>query len=216
MVNAKVIGELQPVVAEYSDDSRQLSLRFPEGDAVSGRVELGEPVTTRFFSLTMEDRLVTGPWSEAMSSYAGRSVRLVEAGREGGAVDRGADGAASLISRASLGRLASVASADSVDARRFRMLIEVDGVAAHGEDAWVGRRLRVGGAVISFGGHVGRCLVTSRDPDTGTVDLPTLELLEGYRKGLPTTEPLAFGIYGRVVSPGEVAIGDAVSVQDGG
>ena len=119
-----------------------------------------------------------------------------------GAVDRGAGGTASLISRASLDRLAMVAEADSIDARRFRMLIEVDGVAAHAEDAWVGRRVRVGEAVVRFEGHVGRCLITSRDADTGTVDLPTLELLESYRKEFSSTEPLPFGIYGRVAVPG--------------
>jgi hypothetical protein len=31
-----------------------------------------------------------------------------------------------------------------VDVRRFRMLVEVDGVAAHAEDEWVGRTVRIG------------------------------------------------------------------------
>ncbi len=216
MVNAKILGELQPVVADYSDSDRRLSLRFPDGGVVEGSVVPGEPVTTRFFSRVREDRLVPGPWSEAMSEFAGRSLRLVEAVAAAGAVDRGAGGTASLISRASLDRLAMVAEADSIDARRFRMLIEVDGVDAHAEDAWVGRRVRVGEAVVRFEGHVGRCLITSRDADTGTVDLPTLELLESYRKELPSTEPLPFGIYGRVAVPGAVAVGDTVSVEDPG
>jgi uncharacterized protein YcbX len=162
----------------------------------------------------MEDRLVAGPWSEAMSAFAGRSLRLVEAGRPEGAVDRGGVGTVSLISRASLDRLAAVAGVDSVDARRFRMLIEVDGVPPNAEDEWVGQTVRVGQAVVRFNGHVGRCLITSRDPDTGAVTLPTLELLESYRKGLPTTDPLPLGVYGSVVSPGAVAVGDAVAVVD--
>jgi uncharacterized protein YcbX len=214
MVNAKILGELQPPIADYSESERRLSLRFPDGSVVDGSVELGEPVTTRFFSLTMEDRLVAGPWSEAMSAFAGRSLRLVEAGRPEGAVDRGGVGTVSLISRASLDRLAAVAGVDSVDARRFRMLIEVDGVPPNAEDEWVGRTVRVGQAVVRFNGHVGRCLITSRDPDTGAVTLPTLELLESYRKGLPTTDPLPLGVYGSVVSPGAVAVGDAVAVVD--
>jgi MOSC domain-containing protein len=216
MVNAKVVGELQPVVAEYSDADRRLSLSFPDGTVVAGTVADGSPVTVRFFSRVREDRLVSGPWSEAMSAFAGRSLRLVEAVAEAGAVDRGASGAASLVSRASLEQLSSVAGADSIDPRRFRMLIEIDGVPAHAEDEWVGGSVRVGEAVLRFEGHVGRCLITSRDPDTGKVDLPTLDLLASYRKELPTTEPLPFGIYGRVVTPGTIAVGDTVSVQDAG
>jgi uncharacterized protein YcbX len=93
------------------------------------------------------------------------------------------------------------------------MLIEVDGVAANHEDRWVGRRTRVGDALIAWGGHVGRCLITSRDPDTGEIDLPTLDLLGGYRGAVESTEPLPFGIYGRVVEPGTIAVGDALTLE---
>jgi hypothetical protein len=44
-------------------------------------------------------------------------------------------------------------------------------------------------------------------------DPPTLDLLRGYRGGLDTTEPLAFGVYGSVVEPGRVRVGDAVAPQ---
>ena len=49
------------------------------------------------------------------------------------------------------------------------MLFEIDGVEAHEEDRWVGTEVRVGAARVVFKGDVGRCAVTSRDPDTGTV-----------------------------------------------
>jgi uncharacterized protein YcbX len=138
-------------------------------------------------------------------------VALVDAGS---AVDRGHTGAVSLISRGSLRRLAEQAETDGIDVRRFRMLIEIDGVAPHEEDEWVGRRVRVGGAEIRFNGHVGRCLITSRDPDSGDPDLATLDLLGGYRRDLDTTEPLPFGIFGEVRTGGPVRIGDPVRVGD--
>ena len=72
---------------------------------------------------------------------------------------------------------------------------------------------RVGGATVRFAGHVGRCLITSRDPDTGQVDVPTLDILERYRSGLGTTEPLPFGIYGQVLEPGKVRVGDKVAAE---
>jgi len=214
MINSKIAGELQTVIADYSHGDRTLTLTLPDGRVVEGSVRLGDEVDVRFFSTQRTGRLVEGPWSEALSEVAGRPLRLVEPSSLGGGVDRGADGAVSLISRASLARLAEVGGVESLDARRFRMLIEIDGVDAHAEDAWVGNGLvRVGGAVVAFTGHVGRCLITSRDPESGAVDLPTLDLLGSYRGAgaIESTEPLPFGVWGRVVTPGTVSLGDEVS-----
>lgn len=206
MRNGKQIGNLQAVVA-LPEDGR-LRLEFPDGSAVEDEVELGDELTAQFFSHHLVGRLVLGPWSEALSDFCGQPLRLLHAGS---AVDRGAKGPVSLISRGSLQRLAAQARADGVDGRRFRMLIEVDGVEPHAEDRWLGQRLQVGGAVLRFDGHVGRCLVTSRDPETGEVTLPTLDLLRAYRSDLESTEPLPFGIYGRVLRPGTVRVGDTVA-----
>lgn len=205
MRNGKQLGRLQAVVAVPEDG--RLTVEFPDGSKVEGPVELGESVTAQFFSHHVVGRLVVGPWSQALSDFCGQPLRLLETGS---AVDRGAKGPVSLVSRASLRRLAEEALTDSVDGRRFRMLIEVDGVEPHAEDRWIGRRLQVGGAVLRFDGHVGRCLVTSRDPESGEVTLPTLDLLRSYRTGLDSTEPLPFGIYGRVLRPGTVRVGDTV------
>ena len=117
------------------------------------------------------------------------------------------------MSRASLQALARVAGTDGVDARRFRMLVELGGLdEAHEEDTWIGQPLRVGEALVRVRGHVGRCLVTQRHPESGETDLKTLDLLRSYRGGLETTEPLAFGVYGEVLEPGRVAVGDPVAV----
>jgi uncharacterized protein len=217
MVNGKIIGELQTVIADYSAADRRLRLQLPDGRVVEEEIRLGDELDTRFFSAERRARLVEGPWSEALSEVAGRPLRLVEMCGTGLGVDRGTDGAVSLISRASLARLASAGAVEGpIDVRRFRMLVEIDGVDAHEEDGWVGGRpVRIGDAVVAFGGHVGRCLITSRDPDTGVVDLPTLDILGSYRGTLGTTEPLPFGVWGRVVEPGTVKVGDEVSVLDG-
>jgi uncharacterized protein YcbX len=207
MVNAKQLGDL--ISVEASCDGGDLVLAFPDGRRAAGPVELGEQVVTRFYSGERAARIVAGSFSAALSSHVGRLVRLVESE---GSIDRGADGAASLISRASLARLAEVGDVSQVDPRRFRMLIEVDGPDAHAEDGWVGEQVQIGEAVVRFRGHVGRCLITSRDPDTGVVDLPTLDLFRSYRSGLDTTEPLPFGIYGEVVHPGPISVGDPVAV----
>jgi uncharacterized protein YcbX len=211
MLSGKQLGELQSVIAEYSPDDRRLELMFPDGSVLDGAIYEGEPVSVRFFSQTLESRLVPGLWSDALSRHAGQPLRLVHGH---GAVDRGAAGAASLISRASLARLAQAAGRDAIDARRFRMLVEIDGVGPHEEDTWLSRTVQIGEAVVRFSGNVGRCLFTSRNPETGAVDLPTLDILRGYRDGVPTTEPLPFGIYGQVLQPGYVRVGDRVAPAD--
>jgi uncharacterized protein YcbX len=210
MLNAKGLGALQTIVATV-DDSR-LSLTFPDLRVVEAVPESGSSITARFFSATLDGRLVEGPFDAALSDYLGRSVRLVEA--PDGAVDRGDAGGVTLISQASLAALADAAGESEVDARRFRMLVEIDGVAPHAEDRWVGRVVRIGGAAVRFNGHVGRCLITSRDPETGRIDLPTLDILGRYRGGLETTEPLPFGIYGQVLDPAVVRVGDPVTVVE--
>jgi hypothetical protein len=213
MVNGKSLA-LNSIVSAYSDSDRRLSLSFPDSQTLEEEISLGQEITTRFFGEPMPAPLVRGPWSEVISEYVGQPLRLVEAGADG-AVDRGAEGAVTLISRGSLERLAEQAEQPEVDARRFRMLIEVDGIGAHEEDGWVGRRLRVGDALLRGRGHVGRCVITNRHPETGEIDLQTLKILGTYRREVDTTEPVAFGIYGEVLHPGTVSVGDAVSVDPG-
>ncbi|HEX3804409.1 MAG TPA: MOSC N-terminal beta barrel domain-containing protein [Solirubrobacteraceae bacterium] len=205
MLNGKQLGELQAVIA--SIDGERLVVEFPDGTIVDGEVVLAEPMPTKFFSHTVVGREVQGAWSQALSDYAGRSLRLLATGS---AVDRGAKGPVSLVSRGSLRGLAEHARTDSVDVRRFRMLIEIDGVEPNAEDAWIGQPLQVGESLLRFDGHVGRCLVTSRDPETGVVTLPTLDLLREYRREIESTEPLPFGVYGRVLRGGSVHVGDAL------
>jgi uncharacterized protein YcbX len=212
MVNSLRLGALHTAAFSYSEEERTLKLELPDGRVLEGVVEPGSEVSTDFYSQTKTARLVRGPWSEALSELAGKPLRLVEAGQEG-AVDRGPQGAVSVISQGSLERLAQEGGLDGIDSRRFRMLIEVDGVDPHAEDAWVGSSVRLGQALVGFEGHVGRCNITARDPVSGQADTPTLKLLGRYRQDVESTEPLPFGIYGRVTQPGTVRLGDAVAVE---
>ena len=210
MLNAKNLGRLQTIVADVEDGT--LRLTFPDGRMVEASPECGSPLMARFFSGTREARIVKGPFAEALTEYLGKPVQLAEPAAAG--VDRGQTGAVTLISRGSLAAVADAAGEDQVDARRFRMLVEIDGIPAHVEDRWIGRGVKIGDAVVRFRGHVGRCLITSRHPDTGEIDLPMLDVLAGYRRGLETTEPLPFGIYGEVLEEGTVRVGDPVTIVD--
>ena len=88
------------------------------------------------------------------------------------------------------------------------------GADEHGEDGWLRRRVRIGGAVVAPEGNIGRCAITTQDPDTGVPTLDPLKTLARDRGELVTTEPLPFGVHARVVVPGRVAVGDEVVVED--
>jgi uncharacterized protein YcbX len=210
LVNGKAHPELMRVRPEWDEASRRLALSFPDGSVVEGEVEPGELFEAELYGTPHPSRLVPGPWQEALSELVGEPVTLLWS--EGGAQDRGNDrgGWASLISRGSLDQLGAEAGAtERVDGRRFRMLFEIDGVEAHAEDAWLGDRVAIGDAVIVPLGDVGRCVVTTCDPDSGVSDFDTLKLLAGYRRE-GVTEPLPFGVYCDVAVPGRVRVGDPV------
>ena len=215
LCNGKHLGELVLVAAAHDEAAGTLELRFPNGGVVAGEVSLGASVVTVFYGRPVPGRLVVGPWSEALSAWAGRELELVQPDVAGEGNDRGREAGVSLISGASLDRLAAEAGlVRRVDHRRFRMLLELEGAEANEEDGWLGRRIRIGDALIVPRGNVGRCVVTTRNPDTGESDLDTLGLLAGYRGETPTTEPLPLGIWAQVVEPGRVRVGDRLELDD--
>src|SRR5438132_14044734 len=76
LLNNKACGELMQVHPEVSYDADRLALRFPGGTCAEGEVELGEAVETDFYGRPVAGRLVEGPWSEALSKYTARELRL--------------------------------------------------------------------------------------------------------------------------------------------
>jgi uncharacterized protein YcbX len=212
LANGKRFGPLVRVRASISDDPESLELEFPDGSRVAGQVELGEPVTTVFYGKERPAHVVLGDYSQALSQVAGEPLRLVRLA-DGGAIDRVGVGSVSLQSTASLATLGRE-TGTTVDGRRFRMTFTISGAQEHAEDDWIGRRIRIGDAVIVPEGNIGRCVVTSQDPDTGITNLDTLKTLARYRGMIETTEDLPFGIHARVVTPGRVAVGDTVVVEE--
>ena len=213
LVNDKRHPQLLRVRAAWDEATRELLLEFPDGRRVEGVVEPGELVEAELYGQPHASRAVPGTWQEALSEYAGEPVTFLWSER--GAVDRGVGGGAvTVISRGSLERLRREAGANGpVDGRRFRMLFEIDGVGEHGEDKWFGHRVGIGDAVIAAVGDVGRCVVTTKNPDTGETDLATLDTLAAYRRE-GRTEPLPFGIHAAVTQPGRVRVGDPVRVLE--
>jgi uncharacterized protein YcbX len=211
LINGRRHGRLMQIRPTWDEATGRLRLDFPDGHVVEGIVELGGEVEVELHHDAHASRNVVGPWQDALSAYAGTPMRLLWS--QTGAPDRTAHGGAiSLVSRGSLERLQTeLGAGEPVDGRRFRMLFEIDGVPAHAEDDWIGGRIGVGTAAIDVGGDVGRCMITTLDPDRGRRDLDTLGALARYRRD-GRCEPLPFGVYGAVATPGTVRVGDPVVI----
>ena len=214
LANGKKFGPLVRVAATYDDDPERLVLHLPDGTQVGGEVSLGGPCEAVFYGSPRTGLLVEGGYAKALSDLAGEPLRLLRM-PDGEGIDRPDEGAVSLQSVGGLESLAQAAGLDeTVDGRRFRMTFTLDGVEPHAEDSWMGRRVRLGEAVVVPEGNIGRCVVTTYDPDTGVKSFDTLKLIATTRGHLPTTEELPFGVHARVVQAGVVRVGDPVSFED--
>jgi len=203
-------GALARIVPDYDAEAERLTLRFPDGRVVGGDIVLGDAIVTDFYGRSVPGRLVEGPWSERVSQFVGRPVRLVRPDAPGTAVDRDL-GPVTMLSAASVAELARRAGRDSVDDRRFRMLIAVAGCHAHEEDTWLGRRVAVGEAVVRLHEQVARCAITTQSPDTGIRDFDSLREIKRYRGTRDgDRKNIDFGVFGEVEQPGRVRVGDAV------
>jgi len=210
LVDQLIAGELVQVAAHTNPEATHLRLTLPDGPVVVGEVELAEPIEADIHGRTAVGHVVIGPWADALEAFAGRRVRLVRCDRPGGT--RIAN-AVSLVSDGSLARLASEMGVATIDARRFRMLIELEGAAAHEEDDWIGGRVAIGSAVLDVTRPDARCAITTHDPDTGVRDLDTLRSIMAYR-GVYDGRKAIFGVLGEVAVPGRVSIGDEVRVLE--
>ena len=181
-------------------DGEILSIVLPDGSLVVGDTPTGERFTAGFdMKSTIEATLVPGPWRDALSEWAGEPVRLARAADGRG----GWSGfAASLIGTPSIDAL----GLGPIDARRFRMMIQTVGGAPFEEDAWIGRDIRVGEAVVRVVEECIRCAVTTVDPDCGERDVDALRAMI-TAKGEPN-----LGVYCDVIEPGVIRIGDPVEV----
>jgi uncharacterized protein YcbX len=199
-------GPLVRVLPSYDPAAATLAMRFPNGDVIEAEECLGEPTTVVFFGgRPVPGRVLEGPWSEALSQYAGTLVRVVKADRPGLAFD---GFPLSMCSVASLEVLARAAHEPEVDGRRFRQNIYLSGAAPHQEDSWVGKELALGGAVLRVKMPDPRCVITTKSPVTGEYDLNTLKLIASYRTDQP--KQANFGVYCTVVEPGDVCVGDVL------
>ena len=117
-----------------------------------------------------------------------------------------------LVTTASIDALRRLLPVTAVEARRFRPNLLVatgdgggDGAEGFMEAAWTGRDVRVGGALLRMDAPAIRCVMTTRSQP----DLPEDRRI---MRALVRAANQNLGQYASVVTPGEVAVGDAVEL----
>lgn len=199
-------ASLMPIRATHDEAAHRLSLAFPDGAAIDGDDRpIGDATPVALFDRVIPVRRIDRALTDALRAHVGDDtltlVRVDEPEYAGG-VHR-----VSVMSRASVEDLGTRLGDGALDARRFRMLIEVDGFEPYEEDGWQGRRIRLGTVVVRIGDRMPRCVMTTLDPDTGSQNAPVLTALAQYR--LVGRQPV-LGMYGDVEQPGTIGAGDAV------
>ncbi|MFD1146434.1 MOSC domain-containing protein [Saccharothrix hoggarensis] len=153
--------------------------------------------------------------AEWLSGAVGTSVRLVREPARASRAGNGAEPTALLVlSLSSLDGLnARIAArgATPVPMDRFRPNIVISGwPEPHTEDR-VGR-MTIGGAEIGFGERAIRCAVTLVDQSSGVrVGPEPLRTLADYRR---EPDGVSFGPKASVLAPGDIAVGDDVTVTE--
>ena len=184
--------------ATWDPTTRRLAVTLPEGETVAGDVVRGPSTVVAIYGRQVRGHVVEGPWADAFSDLVGRKLTLLERDEAAWATDLWP---ATLVSEASLRLIDG-------DGRRFRMLLEVDGLDALEEEQWRNRRVRVGEATLLVGDPTPRCAVPSADPDTGLRDRNVTRELVDRRKTVDGEARL--GVYAEVLQPGLVRVGDQV------
>ena len=135
----------------------------------------------------------------ALAEDIAPGVRVIKLGR--GAFDAFP---LSLISRQSVAALsASVGRELAVE--RFRANVVVDVSEPFEEESWIGRVVVLGGVRMRIDARDSRCVITNVDPETAERDPRVLKTIGREREA-------CMGVYGSVVEPGVVAVGDPVTL----
>jgi uncharacterized protein YcbX len=162
--------------------------------------------------------VVTGPDGTEYSVAEGAADRLfqdqsaletLKVAREAD-VDHFDEGPVSLISRETLAWVGEQLPGASIDARRFRPNLVVSGMSPFGEEAWCGRRIRVGEGVDSVELAVDHVLERCVMVNSAQADLeyaPKVLKLLGRR----IDQPVRLAVLAWVVKQGVVKIGDRVT-----
>lgn len=197
-----------PVLADSADAARRLSALFARPVTLRPLGPAGSESAPR---LTMEGetpdaaRALMGVLpDEPMPDFSDLPPERLRLLRQGNFFDAFP---IHLLTRTTLGTLARLAPESVWDERRFRpnLLVEADDREGYPELGWIGRRVRVGTAVMEVVTGCPRCVMATQAVDELPQDHRVMRTL--VRETRHTA-----GIYARIVTEGEVRPGDEVAI----
>lgn len=169
----------------------------------------GEPLPTHVRTPAgTELELRSGELQTEITTRSGIGVELMKF--KHGIFDDGAISVISLATIAGIGRTAGL----ELDRRRFRanILLETEDTTTFHEDAWVGGTLLFGEGdsmpAVSVTMRDLRCVMINIDPDTASQDARVMKTVVGLNANNA-------GVYGTVVRPGMIHVGQTVSLVSG-
>ena len=137
LLTQRKMGKLTQVKASFDAAFGLLDLEFPQGPALSAKVELGQAVTTRIWGRRVPGNVLRGDWDTALSEFCGEPVTLAVSESPGQCYD---EFPVSLLSGASLQRLEQQAEQlggrlgerpDDFDVSRFRPTFLLENCEPH-------------------------------------------------------------------------------------
>lgn len=181
---------LATLQTRFDDESETLTVLRAGKQVARGdlRTPIGRKMIEQFFAAYMQEELRGAPH---IVSAPGHSFSDV------------ATKCLHIVSLASLRELERAAGR-TLSPLRFRPNVVIDGGEPWAEFEWKGKPLTIGGVKLEFIKRTERCAATDVDPDTGKRDMAIPAAL---KRAFGHTD---FGVYARVLSDGEIALGDTV------
>jgi uncharacterized protein YcbX len=136
-----------------------------------------------------------------LSQYVGQPVRFASET----STSHFDDGPISLIGRASVDAVAEEQQAE-VDPARFRANIHLATAGPFAEDAWLGRQLQLGTAVVQVEMASPRCVMVNM----ATADLPDQP---GNLTAIGRINNACLGVIAKVITPGTISLGDELTIR---
>ncbi len=184
--------KLATLEAAFDEETRTLTLSRGGRQVARGALEtlIGRQMIEQFLAAYLAESLRGAPKIVAAPGHSFSDVK---------------DKCLHIVSRGSLAEVERAAGR-TLDPLRFRPNVVLSGLAPWREFEWVGKTIRVGGVDLEVFSRTERCAATNVDPKTGARDAAIPQTL------LRTYGHSDFGVYARVVSAGEIAVGDDVRI----
>lgn len=178
-------GAMETAAAYIAGDSGTLRYTLPDGTEISS----DDPAA-----------------ADLLAKALGRPVALIESAEVG----RIKDGDVHILTTASLAALAALHPEGRFEPRRFRPSLVIEslpGAEGFVENDWVGRRLRIGEAVLRVSDRTVRCVL----PTLAQGDLPKdPDILRTVVKNNGGDA----GVYAMIETPGRIRVGDDLVLED--